>query len=166
MSCHSTARASIPWSIAIVRRDRLGTDAVGLEVRAEPRDRLRRDAPQLKRAQPRQDVAVPVRRGRLERAPLEVRACLDLPPLGGELGERLPAGAELRQVVAAAGEAHLRVEVLGVTLAVERLAALLAVIVSPAHAEDGVRGAVAAAALASLDHDAPLTRAAARPAAR
>ena len=140
--------------------DRLGADAVGLEVGPEARDRLRRDAAQLQRAQPRQDVAVPMRRVRLEGAPLEVRAGLDLPPLGGELGQRLSAGVKAREVVAAAREAYLRVEVLGVALPVEGLAALLAVFVAPAHAKDGVRGAVAAPPLASFDHAPPTVRAA------
>jgi hypothetical protein len=133
--------------------DRLVADVVGFEVGAEARDDLRRDPPQLERAEARQDVAVPVRRVRRQRPPLEVRRRVDLPPLGREVGERLFPGVEGGQVVRASRDAHLRIEVPRVALAVERPAALRARLVPPADPVDGVRRSVTAAALAALDHD-------------
>src|SRR4029079_7530828 len=75
-----------------------------------------------------------------------------LPPLGGELGERLLAGVELREVVGALERSHLGLEGVGVGRAVERAAPLATDRVVPAHAPDGVGASVSALAFSLLDH--------------
>src|SRR6266540_3561473 len=65
----------------------------------------------------------------------EVGLGVELPPLLAELGKRLLAGVERRQLAGAALAAQLRVEGLGVALAAEDLRAVLAGL-APAHAPD------------------------------
>jgi hypothetical protein len=51
-----------------------------------------------------------------QRRALEVRLCVELPPLRRELGERLGAGVELREPVGALERPHLALERLGIRL--------------------------------------------------
>ena len=124
---HSTARCITPWSIVIVLRIASMPDAGGLELRPEPRDRLRRQIAQAELAEPRQRVAVPQLRVHPQRRALEVRAGVHEPPLLDELGQRLGAGVEVGQGTAALHRPDLALERAGVGDPVERLAALAAV---------------------------------------
>src|SRR3712207_7132776 len=64
----------------------------------------------LFRSHAREHVAVPVRRVRAQGRALQVAARVDLPPLGGELGERLAAGVQAGEVFAATGEPNLDID--------------------------------------------------------
>jgi hypothetical protein len=75
----------------------------------------------------------------------EVADRVMLPPLGGELGERLFAGIELGEVVVALERPQLGLVRPGVSGALERATALGTGRVVPAYPPDGVRAAVAGA---------------------
>jgi hypothetical protein len=115
--------------------DRRSPYALGFELEAESRDDRGRDLAQPQGPEPRQHVRVPEDRVDLQRARGQVRLSVELPPLLAELGERLLAGVERRQLAGPSLAAQLGVEGLGVALAAEDLGAVLARL-APAHAPD------------------------------
>ncbi len=132
--------------------DRLDADAVGLELGAEARDDLRGQLAELQVAEARQRVPVPEIGVDAQRRALEVGARVDPPPLLDELGERLAARVHVRQRAGALEHPDLRLERASVAGAVERLAALGAGLVAPAHPPDDVAAAVSPLTVALLDH--------------
>jgi hypothetical protein len=101
--------------------DRCRAHAVGLELEPEPVDHVRRQLAQRDRAQPRKHVCVPDRGVALEGRLGEVRLSVEPPPLLAEIGERLLAGVELRELAGALATRDLGVEGLGVALAAQDL---------------------------------------------
>jgi hypothetical protein len=145
-----------PLEHALEQREALANrrrpDTVRLELQAEAVHHVRRQLAQRDRAEPRQDVCVPLHGVDLERRLREVRLGVQPPPLLAEVREQLLAGVELRQLAGALLADELGVEGLRVALATEHLRAVAAAL-APSHApHDG-----AVLALDSLDaHDAAL----------
>ena len=133
--------------------DRCRAHAVGLELEPEPVDHVRRQLAQRHRAEPREHVCVPDRGVALERRPGEVRLRVQPPPLLAELGERLLAGVEPRELAGALAPHDLGVEGLGVALAPQDLGAVAAGL-APAHAPDDA-AVLAHDALDAHDGDPP-----------
>ena len=97
----------------------LDAHAVRLQFGPEPGDGLWGQVAQAHGAEARKEVLVVEVRVDLEGRALEVRAGVDGPPLLSELGERLGAGVEVREGVAALEDADLRLEGAGVVEPVE-----------------------------------------------
>jgi hypothetical protein len=116
-------------------RDRRGPNAVGLELQAEAVDDVGRQLAQRDRAEPRQDVHIPLDGVHLQRRACEVRLRVQPPPLLAEVGQQLLARVELRELAGALSADELGVERLRVALAPEDLRTVAAAL-APAHAPD------------------------------
>lgn len=91
--------------------DRLRTDAVRLEVLAQPSDHCRRYLPQLKVPDAPERMAVPQGRVRSTRRRGEVRLRVAFPPLGDEVAQRLSAPIEVGERTAPSRKPDVRKEV-------------------------------------------------------
>jgi hypothetical protein len=96
-----------------------GANAGGDQCSPKAFDPLRGQLAKWQSSEMGKDVLVPLRGVDLERRPREIGLGIELPPLLGELRERLLAGVDDVECARSLPPLHLGIERLGVTLAAE-----------------------------------------------
>jgi hypothetical protein len=116
--------------------DRRLPNSIGVQFGTEAFDSLWRDRVESHRAKSRQHMSIPKAGVAAESPCGQVGRGIELPPIFGEVSERLPSAGQQVQVAGSLPPDDFRVEGIGVPLSPNHFRARPALLVAPAHPPD------------------------------